>query len=33
MDELTIAEIDELAASLTAEDMRDGETATEGEVE
>ncbi len=32
MDELTASEIDELAASLTAEDMRDGETATtEGE--
>lgn len=30
MDELTMAEVDELAASLTSEDMTDGETA-EGE--
>ena len=27
MDELTMAEVDELAASLAAEDMTDGETA------
>lgn len=33
MDELTAAEIDELAESLAAEDMTDGETAAEGEVE
>ena len=33
MDELTMAEVDELAESLTAEDMTDGETAAEGEVE
>ena len=33
MDELTMAEIDELAESLAAEDMTDGETAAEGEVE
>lgn len=32
MDELTTEQIDELAASLTSEDMRDGETAeSEGE--
>lgn len=33
MDELTMAQIDELAESLAAEDMADGETATVGEVE
>lgn len=33
MDELTMAEVDELAESLAAEDMTDGETAAEGEVE
>lgn len=33
MDELTMAEIDELAESLAAEDMTDGKTAAEGEVE
>lgn len=33
MDELTMAEVDELAESLAAEDMTDGETAAVGEVE
>lgn len=33
MDELTMAEVDELAESLAAEDMTDGETAAEGEGE